>query len=145
LFFICICHHNTHDSHNGIQGLSYQNLSLNIVQYSCDFTIQYPHKSEYHIHTFITSCLHIHTFTSIFHHNYRYKSFQKCRMTTTQLVQSFPMLLPNFLPIFLIKFLKNPKIAKNNENPNKYVFFNIFASFLAFSTSSQKNLNSKVF
>jgi len=41
--------------------------------------------------------------------------------------------------------LKNPKIAKNNENP-KNIFFNIFASFLAFSASSQKNLNfSKVF
>jgi len=45
----------------------------------------------------------------------------------------------------LIKFLKNPKIAKNNENPKKYVF-NIFASFLAFSTSSKKEFKfSKVF
>ena len=35
------------------------------------------------------------------------------------------------------KFLKNPKIEKSNENPKKYVF-NIFASFLAFSTSSKK-------
>jgi hypothetical protein len=33
---------------------------------------------------------------------------------------------------------KKPKIArKNNENP-KNMFFNIFASFLAFSTSSKK-------
>jgi len=37
----------------------------------------------------------------------------------------------------LINFLKNPKIAKNKENPKKYVF-NIFASFLAFSTLSKK-------
>jgi hypothetical protein len=36
--------------------------------------------------------------------------------------------------------LKNPKIAKNNENPKKYIFFNIFASFLAFSASSQKKI-----
>ena len=49
------------------------------------------------------------------------------------------LLLLNFLPIFLIKFLKNPKIAKNNENPKKYIL-NIFASFLAFSALSQKNL-----
>jgi len=40
----------------------------------------------------------------------------------------------------LIKFLKNPKKAKNNKNP-KIMFSNIFASFLAFSTLSQKNLN----
>jgi len=50
------------------------------------------------------------------------------------------LLLPNFLPIFLIKFSENQKITKNNENPKKYIF-NTFASFLAFSTSSQKNLN----
>jgi len=49
------------------------------------------------------------------------------------------LLLPNFWLTYLIKFLKNPKIAKNKENPKKYVF-NIFASFLAFSASSQKNL-----
>jgi hypothetical protein len=36
--------------------------------------------------------------------------------------------------------LKNPKIAKNNENP-KNTFFNIFVSFLAFSALFQKNLN----
>jgi len=41
---------------------------------------------------------------------------------------------------FLINLQKKPKIAKNNENPKKYIF-DIFASFLAFSTSSQKNLN----
>jgi hypothetical protein len=42
-------------------------------------------------------------------------------------------------------FEKNPKIAKNNENPKKYVFY-IFASFLAFSTSSKKEFKfSKVF
>jgi len=52
----------------------------------------------------------------------------------------YVLLLPNFWSTFLIKFLKNPKIAKNNENPKKYVF-NIFASFLAFSTSSKKNLS----
>jgi len=50
------------------------------------------------------------------------------------------ILLPNFLPIFFIKILENQKITKNNENPKKYVF-NTFASFLAFSTSSQKNFN----
>jgi hypothetical protein len=45
----------------------------------------------------------------------------------------------------LIKFSENPKIAKNNENPKKYVF-NIFASFLAFSMSSKKEFKfSKVF
>jgi hypothetical protein len=31
-------------------------------------------------------------------------------------------------------------MMKKNKNPKKYVF-NIFASFLAFSTSSQNNLN----
>jgi len=46
-----------------------------------------------------------------------------------------------FLTHLFVKFLKkNPKIAKNKENPKKYVF-NIFASFLVFSASSQKNLN----
>ena len=50
------------------------------------------------------------------------------------------MLLSNFWPTFLIKFLKNKKIAKNKKNPKKYVF-NIFVSFLTFSTSSQNNLN----
>jgi hypothetical protein len=39
--------------------------------------------------------------------------------------------------LFDKSFEKNPKIAKNNENPKKYVFY-IFASFLAFSTSSEK-------
>jgi hypothetical protein len=46
-----------------------------------------------------------------------------------------------FLTHVLIFFQeKNPKIAKNIENP-KNIFFNIFASFLEFLTSSQKNLN----
>jgi hypothetical protein len=38
-------------------------------------------------------------------------------------------------------FFINLKIAKNNENKKNMFFFNIFASFLAFSASSQKNLN----
>jgi len=42
--------------------------------------------------------------------------------------------------MFLIIFRKNKKQQKNNENPKK-MHFDIFASFLAFSTSSQKNLN----
>jgi hypothetical protein len=42
-----------------------------------------------------------------------------------------------FLTHVLINFQKNPKIAKNIENPKKYIF-NTFASFLA---SSKKNLN----
>jgi len=51
------------------------------------------------------------------------------------------LLLPNFLPMFFDKFLeKKPKIAKNNENKKKSIL-DIFASFLAFSMSSQKNLN----
>jgi hypothetical protein len=50
------------------------------------------------------------------------------------------LLLLNFLPLFLIKVLENPKKAKNNKNPKKYIF-NIFASFLAFPTSSKKKLN----
>jgi hypothetical protein len=37
----------------------------------------------------------------------------------------------------LDKIFENPKIVKNNENPKKKNF-NIFASFLAFSTSSKK-------
>jgi hypothetical protein len=45
-----------------------------------------------------------------------------------------------FLTHVLINFQKNPKIAKNIENPKKYIF-NTFASFLAFLASSQKNLN----
>ena len=36
-----------------------------------------------------------------------------------------------FLTHVLINFQKNPKIAKNIENPKKYIF-NTFASFLAF-------------
>jgi hypothetical protein len=45
-----------------------------------------------------------------------------------------------FLTHVLINFQKSSKIAKNIENPKKYVF-NTFASFLAFLASSQKNLN----
>jgi hypothetical protein len=37
-------------------------------------------------------------------------------------------------------FYKIFEKSKNNENP-KNMFFNIFALFLAFSASSQKNLN----
>jgi len=37
-------------------------------------------------------------------------------------------------------FLKKIKNSKNNENLKKYIL-DIFASFLAFSKSSQKNLN----
>jgi len=52
---------------------------------------------------------------------------------------------PIFDPCFDNFSEKNQKIAKNNENPKKYIF-DIFASCLAFSMSSQKNLNfSKVF
>jgi hypothetical protein len=42
--------------------------------------------------------------------------------------------------MFLINLQKKPKIEKSNENPKKCIF-DIFALFLAFSTSSQKNLN----
>jgi hypothetical protein len=48
----------------------------------------------------------------------------------------------------LIKFSKNSKIAKNYKNPKiqKNIFFNIFTSFLAFSTSFEKEFKfSKVF
>jgi hypothetical protein len=38
----------------------------------------------------------------------------------------YGLLLPNFLPMFLINFQKKPKIAKNNENPKK-MHFDIFA------------------
>jgi len=50
------------------------------------------------------------------------------------------LLLPNFLPVFLMNFQKKQKIAKNIENP-KECFFDIFALFLAFSASSQKEFN----
>jgi len=52
------------------------------------------------------------------------------------------LLLPNFLLMFLINFQKKSKIANNNENPKKCIF-DIFASFLTFSTLSQKNLHFK--
>ena len=45
-----------------------------------------------------------------------------------------------FLTQCLNFFWKKSKIAKNNENLKKYIL-DIFASFLAFSKSSQKNLN----
>jgi len=51
------------------------------------------------------------------------------------------MLLPNFWPMFLINFQKKPKNSKKTMKPPKKCIFDIFASFLAFSTSSQKNLN----
>jgi hypothetical protein len=41
--------------------------------------------------------------------------------------------------MFLINFQKKNS-KKNNENPKK-IHFDISASFLAFTTSSQKNLN----
>jgi hypothetical protein len=46
-----------------------------------------------------------------------------------------------FLTHVLINFQKNPKLAKTSKIKKYICFFNIFASFLAFSTSSQKNLN----
>jgi hypothetical protein len=45
-----------------------------------------------------------------------------------------------FLTHVLINFQKKPKIAKKQWKPKKCIF-DIFASFLAFSMSSQKNLN----
>jgi hypothetical protein len=61
-------------------------------------------------------------------------------------LSTFPAVATQFLTHVLIIFQKkNQKIAKNNENPKKCIF-DIFASCLAFSMSSQKNLNfSKVF
>ena len=53
---------------------------------------------------------------------------------------SLKLLLPNFWHTYLIKFSKNPKIAKNNGNPKKKNIFYIFASFLAFSTLSKKRI-----
>jgi len=44
-----------------------------------------------------------------------------------------------FIHVFY-KFSEKKTKKKNNENPKKYIF-DIFTSFLAFSTSSQKNLN----
>jgi hypothetical protein len=47
--------------------------------------------------------------------------------------------------MFLMNFQKKSKKGKkNNENP-KICIFDIFASFLAFSTSSQKNLNFQMY
>jgi hypothetical protein len=46
---------------------------------------------------------------------------------------------PIFDPYFDKFSEKTKKIAKNKENPKKCIF-DIFASFLAFSTLSQKNL-----
>jgi hypothetical protein len=47
--------------------------------------------------------------------------------------------------MFLIIFLEKTKNRKkNNENPKKYIF-DMFASFLAFSTPSQKNLNCQMY
>jgi len=43
--------------------------------------------------------------------------------------------------MFLINFQKKQKIAKKTMKTPKKMHFDIFASFLAFSTSSQKNLN----
>jgi hypothetical protein len=58
------------------------------------------------------------------------------------------ILLWNVIQILTYLFDKNfwnSKIAKNNENPKKYIF-NIFASFLAFLASSKKEFKfSKVF
>jgi len=46
--------------------------------------------------------------------------------------------------MFFINFQKKPKIEKKNiENPKKCIF-DIFASFLAFSTSSQKYFNALI-
>jgi hypothetical protein len=45
-----------------------------------------------------------------------------------------------FFTHLFYKNFENSKISEKNENP-KNMFFNIFASFLAFSASSQKNLN----
>ena len=44
-----------------------------------------------------------------------------------------------FFIYVLINFKKNSKIAKNIKNPKTNIFFNIFASLLPFSASSQKN------
>ena len=46
-----------------------------------------------------------------------------------------------FLTHVLIIFQKKTKNSKKTMKTQKNAFFDIFASFLAFSTSSQKNLN----
>jgi hypothetical protein len=48
------------------------------------------------------------------------------------------LLLSIFWPIFLIKFSENPKNSEKQWKSKKKYVFNIFASFLAFSTSSKK-------
>jgi len=48
-----------------------------------------------------------------------------------------------FLTQCLDKFLKKTKNSKKTMKPQKKCILDIFASFLAFSTSSQKNLNFK--
>jgi hypothetical protein len=55
------------------------------------------------------------------------------------------LLLPKFWPIFLLSFWKKSKNSEKQRKSKKYVF-NIFAPFLAFSTSSKKEFKfSKVF
>jgi hypothetical protein len=46
--------------------------------------------------------------------------------------------------MFFINFQEKTKNNKKNKNP-KTCIFNIFVSFLAFSTSSQKNLNFQMY
>ena len=53
--------------------------------------------------------------------------------------KSIIIVATQFLIFVLINFKKNSKIAKNIKNPKKNMFFNIFASLLAFSASSEKN------
>ena len=81
-----------------------------------------------YIHIHIPSQLSIHVISKVSNDNYTISTI-------------IPYVATQFFTHLLDKIFEKSKIAKNNENPNKYVFLNIFASFLAFSTSSQKNLN----
>jgi len=53
---------------------------------------------------------------------------------------SIIIVVTQFLTHLFDKIFKKSKNNKKQQNP-KTTFFNIFASFLAFSASSQKNLN----
>jgi hypothetical protein len=77
--------------------------------------------------------------TSIFQMKFNLQTIKKGEDSISQYLHRI-CCYPIFDPCFDKFSEKIQKIAKNIENPKKYIF-NTFASFLAFLASSQKNLN----
>ena len=88
---------------------------------------------------FFIQCFHLQTISQSHLHERDEKD--GCMISTISKLgfQSMIIVTTQFFIHVLRNFKKNSKIAKNIKNPKKNMFFNIFALFLPFSASCQKN------